>query len=80
MIRILRAHLNIEEIDMSAIDTTRATHIGTNVFGLGFARLIAAFTAWNDARATRKALSALTDRELDDIGLTRGDVANFSLR
>ena len=28
----------------------------------------------NDARATRKALSKLSDRELDDIGLTRGDI------
>lgn len=32
------------------------------------------FSAWNDARVTRKALSKLTDRELDDIGLCRGDV------
>ncbi|WP_412562039.1 DUF1127 domain-containing protein [Thalassobius sp. MITS945101] len=29
---------------------------------------------WNEARITRKALSALTDRELDDIGLTRADI------
>lgn len=29
---------------------------------------------WNDARVTRKSLQALTDRELDDIGLTRGDI------
>jgi uncharacterized protein YjiS (DUF1127 family) len=29
---------------------------------------------WNDARVTRKALSKLTDRELDDIGLCRGDI------
>ncbi|MFD0860176.1 DUF1127 domain-containing protein [Roseovarius aquimarinus] len=65
---------------MSVIDTTRATHLGTNAFGLGVARLVAGFTAWNDARITRKALSALSDRELEDIGLTRGDVANFKLR
>ncbi len=30
--------------------------------------------AWNDARVTRKALAALSDRELDDIGLCRGDI------
>lgn len=30
---------------------------------------------WNSARVTRIALSKLTDRELDDIGLCRGDVA-----
>nr|WP_245584752.1 DUF1127 domain-containing protein [Salipiger mucosus] len=29
---------------------------------------------WNDARLTRKSLLALTDRELDDIGLRRGDI------
>ena len=29
---------------------------------------------WNDARVTRKALSALTDRELNDLGLGRGDI------
>jgi hypothetical protein len=29
---------------------------------------------WNDARVTRKALSTLSDRELDDIGLCRGDI------
>ena len=31
-------------------------------------------SAWNDARVTRSALGKLTDRELDDIGLCRGDV------
>jgi uncharacterized protein YjiS (DUF1127 family) len=29
---------------------------------------------WNDARVTRNALAKLSDRELDDIGLTRADV------
>ncbi|MBU2961005.1 DUF1127 domain-containing protein [Citreicella sp. C3M06] len=29
---------------------------------------------WHEARLTRKSLDALTDRELDDIGLTRGDI------
>lgn len=32
------------------------------------------FAAWNDARVTRKALGRLSDRELDDIGLCRGDI------
>tara|TARA_R110002110_G_scaffold92355_7_gene240821 strand:- start:3191 stop:3367 length:177 start_codon:yes stop_codon:yes gene_type:complete len=30
--------------------------------------------AWNDARVTRNALASLSDRELDDIGLIRGDI------
>lgn len=32
------------------------------------------FAAWNAARSTRAQMSKLSDRELDDIGLTRGDV------
>jgi uncharacterized protein YjiS (DUF1127 family) len=30
--------------------------------------------SWNDARVTRNALAKLSDRELDDIGLCRGDI------
>ena len=37
-------------------------------------RLIDAVAAWNDRRITRNELSRLTDRELEDIGLTRGDI------
>ncbi|MCL4675477.1 MAG: DUF1127 domain-containing protein, partial [Pararhodobacter sp.] len=29
---------------------------------------------WNDRRVTRNELSKLSDRELDDIGLCRGDI------
>ena len=32
-----------------------------------FAGLFGRLAAWNDARVTRKSLSGLTDRELDDI-------------
>ncbi|MEL7012731.1 MAG: DUF1127 domain-containing protein [Pseudomonadota bacterium] len=35
---------------------------------------VGAICAWNDARLTRKALAQLSDRELDDIGLERGDI------
>lgn len=34
-----------------------------------------AVSGWNDARITRKALGKLSDHELDDIGLCRGDIA-----
>lgn len=40
--------------------------------------LVAAVAAWNDARVTRNALSKLSDRELDDIGLCRGDIESIS--
>ncbi|MEX5729664.1 uncharacterized protein Ga0609869_003017 [Rhodovulum iodosum] len=36
--------------------------------------LIGRLAAWNDARVTRNALSRLSDRELYDIGLVRGDI------
>ncbi len=58
---------------MAVIDNTNTTLAPVNVFG-GLYKLIASFSAWNDARITRKALSQLSDRELDDIGLCRGDI------
>lgn len=62
---------------MAAVETTRPAPFGaitayraingvTNVFGF--------LSAWNDARMTRNALNRLSDRELDDIGLCRGDI------
>lgn len=39
-----------------------------------FAGIVGAIAAWNDARVTRKSLSKLSDRELDDLGLVRGDI------
>ncbi|MEB3420535.1 DUF1127 domain-containing protein [Salipiger manganoxidans] len=42
--------------------------------GGAFRTLFATIADWNDARLTRKSLEALTDRELDDIGLCRGDI------
>lgn len=49
-----------------AITTYRAVNVLSNVFAM--------IGMWNDARVTRKALSKLSDRELDDIGLCRGDI------
>ena len=62
---------------MAAIETSRPAPFGAittyrAVNGVG--GIVAAFKAWNDARVTRKALSKLSDRELDDIGLCRGDI------
>ncbi len=37
-------------------------------------RALAAISAWNEARRTRNALNRLSDRELDDIGLSRADI------
>ncbi len=67
---------------MAAFDTTRPfadtgsasriTSFILNVFG--------AVSAWNDARLTRDSLDALSDRELDDIGLSRGDIERIAAR
>ncbi|SNX69221.1 uncharacterized protein DUF1127 [Cereibacter ovatus] len=62
---------------MAAYETTRPAPFGAiATFHLvqWFSDFYAALVAWNDARATRAALSRLSDRELDDIGLCRGDI------
>ncbi|MEM7599045.1 MAG: DUF1127 domain-containing protein [Pseudomonadota bacterium] len=61
---------------MALLDQSRSTRSGP-VMGGGpgiLSNLIAAFNDWNDARLTRKALTQLSDRELEDIGLVRGDI------
>jgi uncharacterized protein YjiS (DUF1127 family) len=62
---------------MAASVTTRTAPLGaTTAFRLSAAldNMMAGFAAWNDARVTRNALHRLSDRELDDIGLSRGDI------
>lgn len=62
---------------MAAYETTRTAPFGaitTYRAFQAFSTVAAKFAAWNDARVTRHALSKLTDRELDDIGLCRGDI------
>lgn len=57
---------------MAMIDTKRisaAPGLGTLVM-----RLLSVVASWWDARVTRRELSRLSDRELDDIGLCRGDI------
>lgn len=54
--------------------TTYATASAVNRFSALAGTLIAKIVAWNDARVTRNALSELTDRELEDIGLSRADI------
>lgn len=62
---------------MAAFDTTRTAYGTTsavNTVKSFIASHIASAIAWNEARITRKALAALSDRELEDIGLIRGDI------
>lgn len=61
---------------MAAFDTNRAfgaTGSAARIGGL-FATVFGGVAAWSEARQTHKALAALSDRELDDIGLTRADL------
>jgi len=62
---------------MAAYETSRAAPFGAiSIFRFvqSLGNVTATLSAWNDARITRKALGRLSDRELDDIGLCRGDV------
>lgn len=62
---------------MAAIETSRTAPLGAiSIFRLvqSLSGATSAFGRWNDARITRKALGNLSDRELDDIGLCRGDI------
>ena len=62
---------------MAAFQTTRPAPFGataTYKFVQAVGDAFASVRNWNDIRVTRKALGALSDRELDDIGLCRGDI------
>ena len=62
---------------MAAVETTRPAPFGaiTTYRAInGLTNALRVLSAWNDARVTRNALGKLTDRELDDIGLCRGDI------
>jgi len=66
---------------MAAFDTSRPAQgfLGGRLSNL-VASTVAVFAGWNDARVTRNALAKLSDRELDDIGLCRGDIETISAR
>ena len=68
---------------MAAFDIYRANTLTAAKSGLNLnfiSTAYAAFVAWNDERVTRKALSTLTNRELEDIGLVRGDIDDIARR
>jgi len=66
----------VKDTIMAAFETTRPV-VGSTLGGRlsNIVSFIAAtLRDWNDARVTRTALAKLSDRELDDIGLSRGDI------
>jgi uncharacterized protein YjiS (DUF1127 family) len=62
---------------MTTFDTNRTSFGSTSVAARitsVFSTASQAIVSWNDARLTRQSLSSLTNRELEDIGLTRADI------
>ena len=51
-----------------------------NQIGGLFVNLFGTAAHWREMRRTEKALSELTDRELDDVGLTRADIPRVARR
>lgn len=54
-----------------------SSHTGLG-FGAAVSKLFAKFNTWNETRKTRRILSSLSNRELEDIGLTRGDIEHMT--
>lgn len=66
---------------MAAIEFTRSASSGQLVGGRiinALNKTYATYVAWKAAEATRKELSQLSDHELADIGLCRGDIDNVA--
>ncbi len=68
---------------MAALDNTRIATGSYGLFGrigVFFASVANAVVDWNEARVTRNSLNKLSDRELSDIGLFRGDIDEIAKR
>lgn len=62
---------------MAAFDTTRTTYGAASFIGRIGAllnRVLQGVIVWNEARNARKSLNKLSDRALEDIGLSRADI------
>ena len=66
---------------MAFFDTTRpVAGLSAGKASGFFASIVNAVVTWNDARVTRNSLSKLSARELEDIGLTYGDIDEIVAR
>jgi uncharacterized protein YjiS (DUF1127 family) len=77
-----RAEWKPKEADMAIIETSRPYGASPSLLSrlaAGVADIFAAVAEWNEARQTRNALSRLSDRELDDIGLSRAEIEALTL-
>ena len=61
---------------MSTMEMNRSVAVG----GVGnvVANLFLMLSAWNDSRVTRRELNSLSDHELKDIGMFRGDIERIA--
>ncbi|QGX99284.1 DUF1127 domain-containing protein [Roseovarius faecimaris] len=59
---------------MAVTDFARSAVAPAGLFAGLFGKIATVYTAWATERQTRAALSRLSDRELEDIGLCRGDI------
>ena len=62
---------------MSTIETNRSATAAGGV-GNVVAQIVSLFASWRETRVTRRELGRLSDRELDDIGLCRGDIERIA--
>lgn len=62
---------------MTSYTTTRPA--GFSLFDFA-PRVFGSLVSWHERRITRDELYRLSDRELDDIGLTRGDIDDVVAR
>ena len=67
---------------MAFLDTYRITTFTKprNIIVKFITNMFSELANWNDARITRNALSQLSARELNDIGLVPGDIDRISRR
>ncbi len=63
---------------MAATYTATAAVFGATARPGHIRSWMTAFADWRARQATRKALSKLSDHELEDIGLSRGDIDAMS--
>lgn len=70
-----RALLKLGDV-MSTMEMNRSVAVG----GVGnvVVNFFSMLSAWNDARVTRRELNSLSDRELNDIGVFRGDIERIA--
>jgi uncharacterized protein YjiS (DUF1127 family) len=65
---------------MSVFEVSRSASASQGLMAQVYANTIGAYVAWKEARDTRAALDKLSDRELDDIGISRGDIDAIARR